>query len=64
MPRNIVLDEIHLTVTIPRGLEDAIYDSAHIALMRRSFLASLRRAIQEVFRRHPSLTRVRFAITR
>ena len=64
MPRSIVLEEIHLTVVVPASLPTAVCNSACRTLRSRRLLASLRHAIVAVLRRHPSLTRVRFTITR
>lgn len=62
--RSILLDEIHLHVRAPRGVADSVYGAAHRTLRGGGFLTGLRRAIGEVFRRYPSLRRVRFTLTR
>ena len=64
MARKIVLDEIHLHVAAPPGLDDAAYNAAHRTLKSRSFMAELRRAIRAALLRYPSLIRVRFTLTR
>jgi|HubBroStandDraft_6_1064221.scaffolds.fasta_scaffold472864_2 hypothetical protein len=64
MPRAVVLEEFHLTVTAPRGLGAAEYDAIRRTLDARGFRAGLRRAARGVFRRHPALARARFALSR
>jgi hypothetical protein len=58
MSRNIVLDELHLTVFVPRGLSDAMCNAG------RRFLVALRQAIRDVFRCHPPLSSARVTVTR
>ena len=64
MARNIVLDEIHLTVHMPRGNPAGVYNAALRTLKQRTFLTALRRAVGEIIQRYPSLARVRFTISR
>jgi hypothetical protein len=64
MSRNIVLDELHLTVFVPRGLSDAMCNAALKALQGRRFLVALRQAIRDVFRCHPPLSSARVTVTR
>ena len=64
MAKAIVMDEFHLTIYAPRGLPESAYDLLRRALDDPLFRADLRRAIKEVFLRHPPLDTIRFCVTR
>ena len=42
MGKSVVMDELHITVRVPRGLLEAEYDAIHEALIDQHFLAQLR----------------------
>ena len=62
--RTILVDELHLTVTAPNSLRPADYRSIRRALNRLGFRTALNRAVHAVFRRYPSLAKVRITIAR
>ena len=64
MPRKILMDEFHVSVTAPRGLPKAEYAAIHRTLTSRRFQKRLREGVGNVFRRHPSLRKTRLAISR
>ena len=64
MPRKILMDEFHVSVTAPSGLSKTEYDAIHRTLTSRRFQKRLREGVGNVFRRHPSLRKTRFAIGR
>jgi hypothetical protein len=51
-------------VRAPHGLRDDEYTAIRRMLDDRQFHAGLHRAVREVFRLHPDLSKVRFTITR
>ena len=64
MPKDILIDEFHLTVLAPCGLEETEYLAIRQTLDSRRFRADLRRALREVCRREPSLSKARIRLTR
>lgn len=48
VPKTVLLDEIHLTVIAPRGLEGRHYEAMVRTLRRRHFLGALRTAVRTV----------------
>jgi hypothetical protein len=64
MVQIILIEELHLTVTVPAGLPKSIDKAMQHTLRSRRFQADLRNAMREVFRRHPSLKKAQFRITR
>ena len=64
MARPILIEEFHVTVTMPPGLARRVYDSASRTLNGTRFQTALRRAMRAVFGRHPSLAKVRVVVTR
>jgi len=52
MPRRILIEEFHLTVTVPPATPDAARERVRRALAGRPVLAALRRAVRAVFARH------------
>jgi hypothetical protein len=64
MPKLILVDELHVTLSAPRGLTAAEYRSVRRALMRPGFRAALGRAVRAALRGFPSLRRVRVTVSR
>jgi hypothetical protein len=64
MAGSILIDEIHLTIRIPKRLPNP--DAAAIQRILRSerFQHSLREAIRKLFRQFRGLGKARFAISR
>lgn len=62
--KSVLMDELHITVAAPCNLGLTEYRAIHWALNRPGFRTSLNRAVQAVFRRYPSLAKVRLTITR
>jgi hypothetical protein len=58
------MDEFHLSVFAPRGLRAAEYDALRRTLDGAGFRTKLERAVRGVFRRFPSLGKVKITITR
>lgn len=63
-PKTITLDEIHLTVRIPKDLPDDQTETAREVLAGDEFMARLHRAVRAVVREFPALTVVRVSLTR
>ena len=64
MAKMILMDEFHLTITVPRGLDYAVYKAIGRTLNNRRFQANLRRAVRQVLSRYSSLHDVRLILTR
>ncbi|MDB5312788.1 MAG: hypothetical protein JWO38_6990 [Gemmataceae bacterium] len=64
MRKNLVIDEVHLTVRVPADLPDGEAEAVYRALTGKGFMARLRRAVREVGRGTPGLTRVRVSVSR
>ncbi len=64
MPRYILLDELHLTVSVPQGLPESTTATIRRHLNSRSFNSALRQAIRSVFQHHPQLRTARVRVTR
>jgi hypothetical protein len=64
MPRYILLDELHLAVSVPRELPESTISVIHWHLNSLSFKAAIRNAIRSVFQHHPQLRKVRVRVTR
>lgn len=60
----IQMDEIHITVLVPRNLPQQKYDRMYKTLHRSRFLARLKRTIQKVFHRRASLKGVKIRLSR
>jgi hypothetical protein len=64
MPRLIVIDEIHLTILVPRCLPDAESDAVRQTLTEAAFEARLLRVIRHVFRKVAALSQVKVRLSR
>lgn len=64
MAKNILIDEIHLTVFAPSGQRAKSVRAIGRALRGARLHTALRRAIQGVFARHAALGQVTFTLTR
>ena len=64
MTKMILIDEFHLSVSVPRGLPEPEYRSIRHTLDNRRFRTDLGQAIRHVFRRYPSLHKVRARLSR
>jgi hypothetical protein len=64
MPQYILLDELHLAVSVPRGLPESTISIIRRHLNSLSFNAALREAIRSVFQHHPQLRKVRVRVKR
>jgi hypothetical protein len=64
MPRYIVLDELHLTVSVPQDMPESTISTIRRHLNSAGFNAAIRQAIRSVFRHHPQLRKVRVRVTR
>ena len=64
MANTILIDEFQLTVFVPRGLRAVACRAVRRTLDDAGFREALRRAIRDVFSRHPSLGKARFTLTR
>jgi hypothetical protein len=64
MPKKILMDEFHVSVTVPSGLSKAEYDAIHRSLKSTRFQKRLREGMRNIFRRYPSLRKTRVAISR
>ena len=64
MAKVILLDEIHVSVLVPRGLRKSQYQAIRHVLNGKRFLAELTRSLRAVFRRHRSLSPVKVKLSR
>ena len=64
MPRKILMDELHISVTTPSGLPKTECEAIHRTLKSGRFQKRLREGVHNVLRRYPSLRKTRFAIGR
>lgn len=64
MPKTVIIDEIHLTIRVPTGLPDARAETVRLILLGTAFMTRLRRAVREVVRAFPNLTKARASLTR
>ncbi len=64
MAKHILLDEFHLTVTAPQGLEEAEYLAMRRVLDAKRFQTALRRAIRAVFRQQADFRKARLTLSR
>jgi hypothetical protein len=62
--KTILIDELRLSFHVPRGLPQEEYQAISRTLGRRRFRAALGKAVREVVRRYPSLSKVRVTIAR
>jgi len=60
----VVIEELHVTVTIARKLPDPACAVIRRVLGSRRFRANLDRAVRNVVHRHPALAQVRVTISR
>jgi hypothetical protein len=64
MSAQVLLDEIHVDVFVPRSLAGRDLAAVRRALEARGFLPHLRRALRPLFAAHPALAAVRVRVTR
>lgn len=64
MAKNILMEELHLTVYVPPKLTKAQYDAIRRALNGKQFRDALDQAVADLVRRYPSLNKTRFTLTR
>jgi hypothetical protein len=64
MARVLVIEEIHLTLLVARGLPERQYRSIRRTLIGARFRTALRNAIQGVVHRYPSLHEVTVQLSR
>jgi hypothetical protein len=55
MSRDLLIEELHISVYVPRGLPEAEYEAIRQTLDDARFQARLRRAVRHVVRQYPSL---------
>jgi hypothetical protein len=61
---DLVIEEIHITVVVPRGLPAIEYRAIRRTLAGIGFSTRLKRAVDEVCRRYPSLRNARQTVSR
>ncbi len=64
MPRFVILDEIHVSLLVPRGLPDPETQTIWLAVNDVRFDKELRRAIRRLIRRRVARARVRIRVYR
>jgi hypothetical protein len=62
MAKRIMIDEFHLTVTAPAGLQSAEYRTIRRTLTSARFQKRLRSMMREILRHHPSLRNARITV--
>jgi hypothetical protein len=63
VPDRVLLEEFHLTFTVPRTTPDLAREAARRALNGRRFRTALARAVRQAVRTNRALARVRLAIS-
>jgi hypothetical protein len=63
VPNRVLLEEVHLTFTVPGRTPDPAREAARRRLNGRAFRAALRRAVVQLVRSTPALARVRLTIS-
>jgi hypothetical protein len=64
MPKDVLLEEFHVTVIAPRGLPAPEYDAMRQAVNSAPFVTRLRHAVRRVFRREASLNKAKVRLSR
>jgi hypothetical protein len=66
MPRakSILIDEIHLTVHVPRKLPEVDCQAIRAVLLGSRFWSHLNRAVRQVGRRYPALVNASIQLSR
>ena len=64
MAKPVVIDEMHLTIRVPRDLADARAEAVGRTLTGAAFMARLRRAVRATLRAFPELAVARVSLTR
>ena len=59
----ILIDELHVSIMAPRGLQPEEYDAISRIVGRAAFRVEVRRAVLAVVRRHPDLRQARVVVT-
>lgn len=62
-PVTILMDQLHLTLLAPSGLPKPEYTPIRRTLKSSAFHAKLHRAVRDVLRHYPSLSKVRTTLT-
>jgi len=64
MAKLILMEEFHISMHVSRGLSEAESRTIHRTLDGKNIQAALRRAVEEVVRRYPSLTKTHVNLSR
>ena len=64
MPKNVLMDEFHVSFLAPHNLSPAEYDGVRQTLDEPYFRALLKRAVRKIAVRFPSLNKVRVRLSR
>jgi hypothetical protein len=64
MPRNILIDEYHVSVLVPSDLAEADYAAIKATLDDHGFQQELLQAVREVVGRHPTLAKAKVKLSR
>ena len=64
MAKNVVIDELHLTIRIPNDLPDTQTEAIRRTLSGDDFMNRLRRAVRAALRGFPELAIVRVSLSR
>jgi hypothetical protein len=63
MAKQILFDELHVTIFVPSGLGDRAIGKIRKTLAAGSLRSALRRALRDFILRHPELKPARIAVT-
>ena len=63
MPDHVLLEEFHLTLSLPARMPDGDREAIRGIVNSQTFRASLRKAIREVIRTIPALVPLRVAVS-
>lgn len=61
--KSIMMDQLHVSVFAPSGLPKQAYVAMRRTLTNTRFGGELHQAIRKVFRRYPSLKKIRVTVT-
>jgi hypothetical protein len=63
MPADLVIEEVHITVFVARGLPAPEYRAIRRTLAGTSFRTRLKRAVDDVVRGYPSLRKTKQSVS-
>jgi hypothetical protein len=63
VPDRVLLEEFHLSLTVPRSTPDVVREATRRVLTSRPFRVALRAAVLDCLRKYPTPARVGLTVT-